>query len=53
MPAIGYDRSAELAKQALNERRPLREVVKEAGILPDSDVDRILDTRRMTRGGVL
>jgi fumarate hydratase class II len=53
VPAIGYDRSAELAKQALKENRPLREVVKESGVLPESEVDRILDNRRMTEGGVL
>ena len=53
VPAIGYDRSADLAKQALREGRALREVVKESGVLPDDEVDRILDTKRMTQGGVL
>ena len=53
VPAIGYDRSAELSKKALLEDRPLREVVKEAGVLPDEEVDRILDIKRMTEGGVL
>ena len=52
VPAIGYDRSAELSKRALTEDRPLREVVKEAGLLPDEEVDRILDIKRMTEGGV-
>ncbi len=53
VPAIGYDRSAELAKQAMTEDRPLREVVKESGELSDDEVDRILDIKRMTEGGVL
>ncbi|MGH8905439.1 MAG: class II fumarate hydratase [Egibacteraceae bacterium] len=53
VPAIGYDRSAELAKKALAANRPLREIVKESGLLSDDDVDRILDTRRMTEGGIL
>jgi len=53
VPAIGYDRSAELAKQALREDRPLREVVKAAGLLSAAEVDRILDNRKMTEGGVL
>jgi fumarate hydratase class II len=53
VPAIGYDKSAELAKKALAEDRPLREVVKEAGLLSDDEVDRILDNKRMTSGGVL
>ncbi len=53
VPAIGYDTSAELAKRALAEDRPLREVVKESGLLDDAEVDRILDLEAMTRGGVL
>ena len=53
VPAIGYDASADLAKKALKENRPLREVVKEAGVLPDDEVDRILDIAKMTQGGVL
>ena len=52
VPAIGYDKSAELAKQALKEDRPLREVVKEAGLLSEEEVDRILDIKAMTQGGV-
>ena len=53
VPAIGYDRSAELSKKALKEDRPLRDVVKESGVLSDEEVDRILDIKRMTEGGVL
>ncbi len=53
VPAVGYDRSAELSKRALEEDRPLRDVVKEAGVLPEEEVDRILDIKRMTEGGVL
>ena len=52
VPAIGYDASAELAKKALKEDRPLREVVKEAGLISDDEVDRILDIKAMTQGGV-
>jgi fumarate hydratase class II len=53
VPAIGYDRSAEFAKRSLKEDRTLREVVKESGVLPEEEVDRILDIKRMTEGGVL
>jgi fumarate hydratase, class II len=53
VPAIGYDKSAELAKRALAEDRPLREVVKEGSGLSSDEVDRILDNKRMTEGGVL
>jgi len=53
VPAIGYDKAAELAKKSLVEDRTLRDVVKEAGVLSDEEVDRILDIKRMTEGGVL
>jgi fumarate hydratase, class II len=53
VPAIGYDRSAELAKNALATERPIREVVKASGLLGAEEVDRILDTHRMTKGGIL
>jgi fumarate hydratase class II len=53
VPALGYDTSAELAKKALAQNRPLREVVKEAGVLADAEVDRILDLAAMTRGGIV
>jgi fumarate hydratase class II len=53
VPAIGYDTSAKLAKQAMTEDRPLREVVAEAGVLSDEELDRQLDIKRMTEGGVL
>jgi fumarate hydratase, class II len=53
VPAIGYDMSAKLAKQAMAEDRPLREVVAEAGVLTDEELDRQLDIKRMTECGVL
>jgi fumarate hydratase class II len=53
VPAIGYDTSAKLAKQAMAQDRPLREVVAEAGVLSDEELDRLLDIKRMTQGGVL
>jgi len=53
VPAIGYDTAAKLAKQALAEDRPLREVVAEAGVLSDEELDSQLDIKRMTEGGIL
>jgi fumarate hydratase class II len=52
VPAIGYDRSVELAKKAFVTDRPLRDVVKEAGVLSDEEVDRLLDLRRMAKGDI-
>lgn len=53
VPAVGYETSAELAWKSLEEDRPLRDVVKEAGVLAEEEVDRILDLKRMTEGGIL
>jgi fumarate hydratase class II len=53
VPAIGYDTAAKLAKQAMAEDRPLRDVVAEAGVLSDEELDRRLDVKRMTQGGIL
>jgi fumarate hydratase class II len=53
VPAIGYDTAAKLAKQAMAEDRPLRDVVAEAGVLSDEELDRRLDIKRMTQGGIL
>ena len=53
VPAVGYDLSAAMAKKALKEDRPLREVVYEDSGLTRDEVDRILDMKKMTEGGVL
>jgi len=50
---IGYEAAAEVAKQALRERRPIRDVVVERGHLDNGDLtesqlDEALDVRRMT-----
>ncbi len=52
VPEIGYERSAGLAKKALEEDKTLREVALEDGIDPDT-LDRVLDYKRMTEGGVM
>lgn len=51
-PKIGYDRSAELAKEAFKTGKPLRTVAKEQKVLPDDELDAILDLEKMTRPGV-
>jgi len=46
---IGYDKAAELAHEAFESGKTVRETVKEAGVLPDEEVDRLLDPRSMIR----
>ena len=52
-PHIGYDRGAEVAKEALATGRTIREVVLEKGLMDAEELDRVLDIKRMTEGGVL
>jgi len=47
-PRIGYDAAAEIAKQALAEGRTVREVTRERAVLPDDELDALLDPRRQT-----
>ncbi len=50
-PALGYDRAAELAKEAARTNRGVREVAKAAKVLPDATIDALLDPAAMTRPG--
>ena len=50
-PRIGYDAAAELAKAALASGRSLREVARERRVLPDEELDALLDPRRQTGQG--
>jgi fumarate hydratase class II len=50
--AIGYDKASEVAKKAAKERKPVRAVVKEMGLLSDEELDAYLDVRDMTEPGI-
>ncbi len=55
-PVLGYEEAASIAKQALAERKSIRDVVLERGHVDNgtlifADLDRLLDVRRMTRQG--
>jgi fumarate hydratase class II len=47
-PFIGYDRAAEIVKEAASSGRPLREVALEMGV-EESVLDEALDHRKMAR----
>ncbi len=51
-PVIGYDKAAAIAKEAHQSGRTVREVAREQEVLPDEDLDRLLDPMRMTEPGV-
>ena len=44
---FGYDRAAELAREALEKGRTIRELVKEKGILTDEEMEEVLDPGKM------
>jgi fumarate hydratase class II len=46
-PLLGYERVAQLVEQAIDTRRPLREVVAGSGDLDPATVDRLLDVDSM------
>ena len=52
-PHIGYDAGAKVAKEALATGRSVREIVLELGLMTAADLDRALDLKKMTEGGVL
>ena len=51
-PQIGYARAAEISKQSVKEGVLIRDLVKRDHILPDDEVDDVLDLRKMTEIGV-
>ena len=51
-PVIGYLKGAEVAKEAMASNRTVREVVVEKGYLSGEEVDRLLNVRSLTEGGI-
>jgi aspartate ammonia-lyase len=51
-PQIGYARAAEISKQSVKENLLIRELVKREKVLPESEIDDVLDLRKMTEIGV-
>ena len=48
---LGYDKAAEVAKEAAREGITVREVVLRHGLVPKEELDEALDVRSMTEGG--
>lgn len=51
VPAIGYDKSAALAKQAYAEGKTVRQLALEQKVLPEAELNRLLDPKNMTKAG--
>ncbi len=46
---IGYDRAAEIAKEAYQTGRTVRDLAREKGVLPEDQLAKVLDPKAMTR----
>ncbi|HEU4320486.1 MAG TPA: class II fumarate hydratase [Acidimicrobiia bacterium] len=51
-PHIGYDNGARIAKESLATGRSVRELVLEAGLMSEEELDEALDLKGMTEGGL-
>ncbi|HET9261349.1 MAG TPA: class II fumarate hydratase [Acidimicrobiia bacterium] len=51
-PHIGYDNGARIAKESVATGRSVRELVLEAGLMSEAELDQALDLRGMTEGGL-
>jgi len=51
-PHIGYDNGAKIAKESVATGRSVRELVLEAGLMSEEELDEALDIKGMTEGGL-
>jgi fumarate hydratase class II len=53
VPAIGYDKAAEISKEAFRSGRSIRDVARDVSGLSEEQLDEALDLMKMTRGGIV
>ena len=46
-PHIGYTKASQLAKRALNEKRKVKDILIEEKIIPEENINKILDPKKM------
>jgi len=51
-PQIGYAKAADISKRSVKEGVLIRDLVKREHVLPDSEIDKVLDLVKMTEIGV-
>jgi fumarate hydratase class II len=47
-PVIGYDKAADVAKESFKTGKTVRQVAQEKKFVPDAELSKVLDARRMT-----
>jgi fumarate hydratase class II len=53
VPSIGYEKAAEISKEAFRSGRAIRDVAREMCDLSDEEIDATLDLMKMTKGGII
>jgi fumarate hydratase class II len=48
-PLVGYDKAAEIAKESMKSGKTVRQVAAEKRLLPEAELNKALDPRRMTQ----
>lgn len=48
VPVLGYDKSAQLAKEAYKTGKTIRQIVRDYNLVPDKELNRLLDVTRLT-----
>lgn len=48
-PVIGYDQAADIAKESFKTGKTVRQVAQQRKLMPDADLNKVLDARRMTQ----
>ncbi|MEJ2215684.1 MAG: class II fumarate hydratase [Gemmatimonadota bacterium] len=51
-PLIGYDSAATIAKEAFKQKRTVRDVAREKGVIGEEELEEVLDPRPMTEPGL-
>ena len=51
-PFIGYEKTADIAKESVATGKPIRTIVLERGLIEEHELDRILSVEAMTRPGI-
>src|SRR5699024_10208004 len=51
-PHIGYEKATEIAREAFETGKPIREICLNKGVLTSEELDQILDQNEMTKPGI-
>ncbi len=52
-PVIGYLKAAEVSKEAMARNVPIKQIVLEKGYMNEEEIDKVLDVKKMTEGGIM